>query len=360
MSTNQLRLLCARTRPMRSRRQGSPRSWLLSVALTLCSVAAATPTWAQSAASSSNSSSAQELLDRGVELRRTNQDAEALALFRQALDLEPESSRAQAHLGTTYQALGRWVLAETFLTQALAHPGDEYLERHREALQQALEFVKDHLGLLDVQGGPAGAQVLLNGQRIGSLPLAEPARVPVGAYLMEVALDGHYGLNRPVRISRRALTREDVELLPLSPAARRTGPANGAASSAAPISGEPVGRDAAGGAPSWVPWTLAGVSAGAAVVATVAWVQRQNYAERWHDDGECLSVPGATREEQCGDLRTKGERAQTVAWVSGGVALAAGTAAIWTALAGGTDSATEAGLEGCAIGSTGASCFGRF
>jgi hypothetical protein len=46
--------------------------------------------------------------------------------------------------------------------------------------------------------------------------------------------------------------------------------------------------------------------------------------------------------------------------VSGGVALAAGTAALWTALAGGTDSPTEAGVEGCALGSAGVSCFGRF
>lgn len=300
---------------------------------------------------------AEELLERGVELRRTDQDAEALVVFRQALELAPNSSRAQAHLGTTYQAIGRWVLADEFLSKALAHTADPYVNRHRKALEQARDFVRDHLGLLEVSGGPAGAEVLLNGQAIGTLPMSEPVRVPVGSYQMEVSLAGHYGVNLPVRISRQALTRELVELLPLSAGGRgRVGAA------ALPDPGSPRGveLEPSSGA-GWVPWTLAGAGVVAAGVGTVALIQRQRHADRWNDDAECLNVAGQTRRSLCGHERTLGLRWQTTAIVSGGAAVALGAAAIWTALAGGEQPGEEqVGLLGCSLGGTSLSCAGRF
>jgi hypothetical protein len=202
--------------------------------------------------------------------RRTR--ARALVLFQQALEREPESARVFAQLGVTYQALGRWVLADTYLSQALARGGDPYIERHRPALEQASALVKDHLGLLDVQGSPAGAEVQLNGQSFGKLPLAEPVRVPVGSYLMEVSLAGHYGISEPIRISARALTRESL----------------------------------------------------------------------------------------CGDERSAGQRAQTVALVSGGVALAFAAGAPWTGLSVSSSSSEQAGLESCSVGFASALCSGRF
>lgn len=320
-------------------------------------VEAAAADAAERPAAGSPEARAEELLERGVELRRTDQDAEALVLFRRALELAPDSSRAQAHLGTTYQALGRWVLADEFLGKALGQDSDPYVKRHRQALEQAREFVRDHLGLLEVSGEPAGSQVLLNGQPIGTLPMREPVLVPVGGYQMEVSLPGHYAVSLPVRISRRALTRELVELLPLSSGARKL------PGGSAPVASAPGGAaelDASAGA-RWLPWTLAGAGVAAAGVSTVALIQRQRHAERWNDDAECLDVPGATRRSLCGSERTLGLRWQTTAIVSGGAAVALGTAAIWTALAGGGEPAAEqVGVQGCSLGAGLVSCVGRF
>src|SRR5262245_49882157 len=99
-------LLCAR----------AGRGWL-PLALLLAVLAAAAPSAAESP--TSDTASAAALVEQGVELRRNSRDEEALALFRRAVDLDPGSPRARAHLGTTYQALGRWVLAEVHLAQAL-------------------------------------------------------------------------------------------------------------------------------------------------------------------------------------------------------------------------------------------------
>ena len=321
--------------------------------------AASSPVFAQSPRAS-EAGRADDLLQRGVELRHDGRDADALVLFQQALELDPESARVFAHLGVTYQALGRWVLADTYLSQALARSGDPYIERHRPALEQASALVKDHLGLLDVQGSPAGAEIQLNGQSFGKLPLPEPVRVPVGSYVMEVSLAGHYGISEPIRISPRALTRESVELLPLS---ARAQPAKGVPSAAAAeeAGSEPSPSEAERqGPPSWVPWTLAGVSAAAAAVTTVALVNRQQHADRWHDNARCLDVPGATRESLCADERSAGERAQTVALVSGGVALAFAAGALWTGFAVSSSSSEQAGLESYSIGWAGALCSGHF
>lgn len=352
--------LANRARPAAQRRR--PRAFLRRAgACFLASAAllsgAASPAFAQSAPAAATSR-VDELLQRGLELRHEGRDADALVVFQQALELDPESARVFAHLGVTYQALGRWVPADTYLTQALARGGD-YIERHQQALEQASALVKDHLGLLDVQGGPAGAEILLNGQSFGKLPLAEPVRVPVGSYAMEVSLAGHYGISQPIRISSRALTRESVELLPLS---ARTQQAKGpsSAGTADDAGGEKSTPEEGQGPPAWLPWTLAGVSAAAAAVTTVALVNRQQHADRWHDNSRCLDVPGATRESLCGDERSAGERAQTVALVSGGVALAFAAGALWTGFSVHSSSSEQAGLESCSIGWAGAVCSGRF
>jgi len=334
------------------------RPILPSYALALALLASALPSSAQSSGASADGARAEELLTRGAELRQSNQDTEALALFRRALELQPDSCRALAHLGTTYQALGRWVLADTYLTQALAHSDDSYVQRHREALEQAEAFVKDRLGLLEVKGGPPGAEIQINGQRLATLPMSEPVRVPVGSYQMEVTLQGHYSFSEPIRITSRALTRETVELLPLSAGAR---PATIPVSSPAGGGGDgvAVGREQSS-VPAWLPWTLAGLGTGAAVVSTIAWIQRQNHADRWNDDSVCLNVGGATRQSLCGSERTRGLRDQTIAIATGGAALVLATAAIWTALAGGTESPAQAGLESCGLELTGLQCAGRF
>src|SRR4051794_9893670 len=66
-----------------------------------------------------NRARAEQLLALGMQKREAGHDGEALELFRQAASLQPDNARVLAHLGVTYQALGRWLSANTYLTQAL-------------------------------------------------------------------------------------------------------------------------------------------------------------------------------------------------------------------------------------------------
>ena len=294
-----------------------------------------------------------ELLARGIESREAGRDAEALERYRQASALEPDNARVLAHLGATYQALGRWVAAHTYLSRALAQRDDAYIERHRGELEEALATVGEHIGFLEVYGAPDGAEALINGQLVAKLPMAEPIPVIVGSYQLEIRLGGHYALGRPITVAQRALTREEVVLAPQGP--RLAGLESGARPASEGAGAER--REDTGGA-RWLPWALGGLSAAAAVTGVVAWERREYYAERWNDDTACLGV-GVSREELCGDELEHGQQAETVLWVSGVAAGVFAAGAVMTAILGSDDEPEQVSFR-CSLGVGAAHCSGHF
>ncbi len=294
------------------------------------------------------------LVERGIELRRQGQDAQALLLFEAALEKAPESARVRVHVATTHQALGQWLEADRYLRELLAEPGDPYVRKHRAALESARQFVDQHLGSLDIVGEPAGAEVRLSGRSIGSLPLSEPVRLPVGSYVLEVKSAGYYPVERPITITAAGLLRESVSL-----AARELAPPEPAPASSG--AGAPAAE--ASSSPRWLTWTLAGVGAAAALTTGVAVLVRENHARRWNGD-ECLA-PDLTRGEVCGDELDAGRSAETVA-LAGGVVSGVFLAAALTSYlleapveAAPGDSSASAAVR-CGIGWASAACGGTF
>lgn len=251
-----------------------------------------------------------------MQLRREGNDEAALAAFAEATTLDPESVRARVHLAAAHQALGHWLEADALLAELLQQPDDPYIQRHHATLLRAQEFVGRNLGTLLLAGEPAGAVVKLNGRELGTLPLAKPARLPVGSYQLEVTHPGYYPLQRPVTVSAGGTLRESVELAPQA--------------NAAPIAAADAAPSSALSAPRWLSWTLTGLSAGAAVATGVAWGVRNHHASRWNSDA-CLA-PGRARGEVCPGERDDGKRAEQLAYVSGvaTVLLAAGAAVSWS------------------------------
>jgi tetratricopeptide repeat protein len=338
----------------------APRVGGLCVLLVVTSLPMGTPAFAEEAGDSAAADAAarvEQLIARGIQSRDAGQDAEALELFRRANALRPENPRVLAHLGATYHALGRWVSAHVYLTQALQNRDDPYIQRHRAELEDALATVGDHIGFLEIYGAPEGAEALLNGQLTATLPMTAPVPITVGSYVLEVRLAGHYTLGRPITIAKRVLTREEVELAPHATAP--TAVASTAQLAATP--GEPLERDEAtsGGGSNWWPWALGGVSVAAAATSIVAWEQRNHYAKRWNDDEACLGV-GVSRQERCGDERERGQRAETVMWVSGVASgLFAGGAVLAVILSPSKKQEPDAAVQ-CVPALGGAACFGTF
>jgi tetratricopeptide (TPR) repeat protein len=261
----------------------------------------------------------EELLKQGIALRRSGDDEAALAVF---LDLEkrnPDSVRVFLHVTAAAQATGKWLMAYEYLQKALDHKDDPYFHRHRTAIESVEKAITQRVGQFRARGLPAGAEVRLSGELIGTLPMNAVRAVEGGSYVLEVSRSGYYPLRRTITIAGGAVTQEAVDLRK-RPIETDPGPGQAAL--------QIVGPTDASHAPAWwqarwVGWSLVTLSAAAAVTSGTAFAVRESKANVWNDDGRCLDAvdPQRTRAQVCNDVRSDIKLAETVG-ITAGVASA--------------------------------------
>ncbi|MCA9606184.1 MAG: PEGA domain-containing protein [Myxococcales bacterium] len=149
-------------------------------------------------------------MDQGLDLREQGDDEGALARFEAAYRLDP-SPRTLAQIALAEMALGHWLQAETHLRDALATQ-HEWVESNRVALNGAMAGIRDHIGRLQVESDPEGAELWIAGQRVGTLPLAQPLPRDPGPLEIEIRLDGYRTEQRTVQLAGGQVTRLVVEL----------------------------------------------------------------------------------------------------------------------------------------------------
>jgi hypothetical protein len=179
------------------------------------SVAAGSPT---AAAAESAADEAEMRIQRGIQLRKSEDDMAALPEFQKAYELAP-GPRAAGQLGLSEQALGLWDLAELHLTECLRATGDAWVEKHRQALEDALKTVRGHVGAVEIRGEPVGAEVHVNGRKVGELPLPRDGlvRVSEGDADIELRATGYERSIQKVRIRPYQVERLVVRLQKLDP-----------------------------------------------------------------------------------------------------------------------------------------------
>ena len=271
------------------------------------------------------------LISRGLELREKGDDEAALGAFRKAYELS-KGARALAQVALAEQALGRWGNAETHLGQAIARTDDPWIARNKPLLEQALTEIQGHLGSLQLSGGVAGAEVRINGETAGSLPLAAPIRVPAGSVALEVRAPGFLPVVRTVNVPSRGLARESVALVATGPAAPT--PASTAMTNDVAITTVGATGDAA--APASTAWgnrkTIAVVLGAGAVVAlgvgTTFLFIRDSRAKDYNDPSVGCYTGDPHPSAACMSLRDKEQSA-----LVGGVVGLAGAAVLGGAAA---------------------------
>jgi hypothetical protein len=154
-----------------------------------------------------------DLIKRGVAAREAGHDQDAVELFRQAFD-RYHTPRAEAQMGLAYQALGRWSDADLHLRAALAATHDAWIGNNRRPLEQALGVVGQHVGTLEILCDVAGAEISVDGQPAGKLPLGAPLRLGAGTAVVELRADGYAPVQKPVTVVAGQLTRESFALVP--------------------------------------------------------------------------------------------------------------------------------------------------
>ncbi len=267
-------------------------------------------------------------IQEGIALRRAGNDEAALTLFLNLERTNPDSIRVLLHITAAAQATGRWMMAYSYLRKASAHRNEPYFVRYRAAIKGIEDAITQHIGQFRVVGAPDGAEVRLNGELIGTLPMTDAKPIEVGQYILEVAKPGFYPLRGSVSIGPGStLTQEAVELH------------HGALASASAVGSKSTGYSASttrdteppsGWRARWVTWTLGGATVASAATAAVALVYRNERADHWNSTG-CLDGT-KTREQVCGGVRDDISLGQNVALGAGIAAVAFGGATLAQAL----------------------------
>jgi hypothetical protein len=225
---------------------------------------------------------AEQLIKKGLELRKRGDDLGALPLFDEAFRISP-TPRAAAQRGFCAQALGRWTQVEADLTKALESPDDAWVKKNRAAIDESLRAAKTKIAVIEVVGDPPGSEVLVNGNVVGQLPLSGPVRIEAGEIEVELRAAGHRRASKSLRVDggqyQRIVVRAEVEAAtPPAPTAPAPTPAGATPAPASPnvsvyvtppsatvanSPAEPV--SAWRRAPKWVSWGLGAASLGVGV-----------------------------------------------------------------------------------------------
>lgn len=302
--------------------------------------------WALSAtAASAQTDPVEARFEQGRALRRERRDAEALAHF-EALYRDTRQPRALAQVALAEAALGRWVVAEAHLTEALAQ-ADAWITANRTAgvnLANQAALITSHLGSVEVTCTTPGAEVWVEGRRLGALPLARPLRFEAGRAAFEVRAQGFEAARREVAVVGGQTARVVVTL-------------RAVAQASAPGPVTPPARS--GDTRRTLAWVTAGGAALFVGLGVAGYVVASSAASRWNDDSLCLR-PGLTREQVCGD---DGSTARTmnalgVVGLLGGVALAGASAFLF--VTSGRPAAPTALACGPTLGAPGLLCAARF
>jgi hypothetical protein len=298
---------------------------------------------------------ADELIAQGVLLRKSGQDAEALARFQQAYEQRP-SPRAVAQIALAEQALGRWVDAERGLMEALGDSADAWVAKNHAYLDESLAFVQQHLGWLKVECNASGATLWIGAELASPLPMDHPLRLEAREWTIEVRAPGFAPLRRSLRVQPGSLDHEVLTLVVQPASIVQSAPVERSSADAAPVERSvprfTSGRRTAG----WI--ALAGTG-GLLLAGSAALVTRESEASIYNGDG-CAPSGGKSRYERCGTQRDIGSAAVTIAVVAFvGSGIAAATSAIL--LSGSPRSgAAPQGQVGCGIAGVGLVCGGTF
>lgn len=262
-----------------------------------------------------------ELIHEGVQLRRQGRNAEALEAFQRAYGIRP-TLRAQAQIALAQQALGQWVAAEKGLEAVLVSQQDPWIQRHRVALEMALDTVRRHLGTLEVDTNLGGAEIFVDGRLVGRAPLPEQGvRVAAGSVRIEVRTAAGASMVRDTMVPAEGVARASIVALQVSDA--ETGFQGGQSSAAVadkeegPVAQAAMVRQSARG--SWglrgPAWVALGASVPLLGTAVTAHVVRQNNAVIYNDDGRCFR-DGLTRDQRCGHVRDRVQLAEVIAIIA--------------------------------------------
>jgi hypothetical protein len=305
----------------------------------------------------SDPAKAEELIKQANDFRREGHDERAVPLLRQAYEIA-RTPRTAGQLGLAELALGYWAAAREHLTEALSPAGNHpWVNRNRAAIEAALATAKSHMAKLTVEGTPEGAEVLVNGKSVGTLPLPRSLEVSEGNVDVEVRAPGYHAASRKMALAGGTEEHVSLALVPVGdssrpPVATSVEPARLPVAAPATSREAPPAPESAPTSGRILPWSLL---AGAVAVASIGVWQHVEWRNS-QTAFEAIRACGAQAPMRGSDSRCQGlyenlttDRTRTVIAYGVAAALGVGAATVFIVHGGGAPSG-EVGGGGLALG----------
>lgn len=266
---------------------------------------------------------AREHFERGVKLSEEGDPKLALVEFRRSYEAVPDY-RTLYNLGQLQFRLGEFADARRSFERYLSVGGVRVPDARRAVVDEALGALRLRTAYLTVKVDAAGSEVMLDGQSLGTSPLAPRALVTSGPHKLTAEKRGFVTWSKDIALAGGEEQSVDIVLSPL-PVQRsvvveeRTPPVD-----ARP----PV---------PWIPWAATGVLAAGTVGMVFAWQSADS-------DLSAARARPTTRAE-LNDKADATEARGTIAIVLGGATLAAAGVSLYLTLTRRSPSAASRALS---------------
>jgi hypothetical protein len=208
--------------------------------------------------------------------------------------------------------------ADNDLREAMKNPDDAWISRNRRVIEQALEEIADHLGVLIIDTGGRPAELWLDGAFLAALPHGA-TKIAAGAHRLELRADGRSPVQRSLDIPAKATLIVEFSLdAERSPAAISPAPPPARAPS------KPASKSTARVA-AWSAVAVGGVFLAEGLIAQF---MRESLLAKYNDDALCGPTATESRSQRCGNYLHDAGTAQTLAIVG---FVAAGASALTSA-----------------------------
>lgn len=152
---------------------------------------------------------AKQSFERGYSLFQQGDFTRAAELFERAYNLRPNYS-VLYNLAQAYASSSRFAAAVHAFERYLEEGDTEIPDERRKSVESAIRYYESRVGTLELVVTPAGAEVAVDGRRVGTAPLGSSVRVNAGPHVITATLANHVLDVRTVDVGGGA--RERVEL----------------------------------------------------------------------------------------------------------------------------------------------------
>ncbi len=151
-----------------------------------------------------NKAKARDLFQKGMSLLNQRSWDAALAQFLESYKLYPTRGAGQ-NAAFCYEKVHRYAKALEML-ETLIRKYPKMAPTQRAAIDQTMKNLRENVGTIVLKGVPAAARIVIDGDELGTFPLAKPIVVSAGTHIVRIYKPGYVPYEKRVNVVAKGVT----------------------------------------------------------------------------------------------------------------------------------------------------------